>query len=100
MIKKIWFILECSRVFSIQMSIFSWLVAFLYGVTQGGNIIFGILALVGIILGQLATNLFDDYMDYKELSKDPDFLNSAQKSKCRYITDGTFTLNQVLAIVI
>ena len=100
MIKRIWFILECSRIFSVPMALFSWLVAFVYGFTKGGNVVFGILALLGIALGQLATNLFDDYLDYKVLSKDPEFLNSAQKSKCRYITDGSMSLNQTLLVVI
>ena len=63
------------------------------------NIFYGILALIGICLGQLATNLFDDYIDYKKLEK-LGTLNNQTKSKCKYIKDGLATLNDVLIVVI
>ena len=98
MIKKILFWLENSRIFTVPMSIFSWLVIFTYALNHGGNIFYGILALIGICCGQLATNLFDDYVDYKELLK-KGTLNKQTKSKCKYITNGQATLNQVLLVV-
>lgn len=100
MIKKICYILECSRVFSVPMSIFSWLVVFTYGLTQGGNAIFGVLALIGIVFGQLATNVFDDYCDFKDISKKADFVEVTHKTKCRYLVDGIYSLNQTLGLVI
>lgn len=97
--KQILFWLNNSRIFTIPISIFSWLVAFTFALTQNGNVIYGILALIGICLGQLATNLFDDYIDYKELLTSG-ALNSQTKSKCLYIKNGEATLNDVLKVVI
>ena len=56
MFNRIWFWLKNSRVFTVPMSIFSWLVVFIYAATQGGNVFYGILCLIGICFGQLATN--------------------------------------------
>ena len=98
MIKRILFWLENSRLFTVPMSIFSWIVIFTYAYYHGGNIFNGILALIGICLGQLATNLFDDFVDYRELLK-KGTLNQQTKSKCKYITEGKATLNQVLLVV-
>ena len=98
MIKKILFWLENSRLFTVPMSIFSWLVIFTYALNHGGNKFYGVLALIGICLGQLAANLFDDYVDYKALLK-KGTLDKQTESKCRYITDGRATLNQVLLVV-
>lgn len=94
MMKKIWFWLQNSRLFSLPMAILSWLVIFVYSLKFDGNILNGVLALVGISFGQLATNLFDDYMDYKHLT------DNSQQCKCSYIKDGKVTLNDVLKVVI
>ena len=96
--RQITFWLNNSRVFTVPMSIFSWLVAFTFAITQGGNWVYGVLALFGICLGQLATNLFDDYIDYKALEKSG-VLSSQTKSKCLYIKNGQATLNDVLKVV-
>ncbi len=98
MIKRILFWLENSRIFTVPMSVFSWLVIFTYAYNHGGNVLNGILALIGICFGQLATNLFDDYVDYKELQK-KGTLKQQTESKCKYITNGQATLNQVLGVV-
>lgn len=90
----IWFWLKNSRIFSLPMAILSWLVIFVYAFKNGGNIINGITALIGISFAQLATNLFDDYMDYKNLP------TNSQTCKCAYIKEGKATLNEVLKIVI
>lgn len=90
----IWFWLKNSRIFSLPMAILSWLVIFVYALKSGGNIINGIIALIGISFAQLATNLFDDYMDYKNLPP------NSQTCKCSYIKDGKATLNDVLKVVI
>lgn len=95
---RIWFWLENSRIFTVPMSVFSWLVVFVLGLSNNGNIFYGILALVGICCGQLATNLFDDYVDYKKLVK-LGTLEYQTKSKCAYITNGQASLNDVLKVV-
>ncbi len=98
-INRIWFWLENSRIFTVPMSIFSWAVAFVFALTNGGNLFYGCLALIGICFGQLATNLFDDYVDYKKLEK-MGTLNEQTKSKCKYIKNGEATLEQVLKVVV
>lgn len=94
MINKIWFWLQNSRIFSLPMTLLSWLVIFVYSLKFGGNIVNGCLALIGIACGQLATNLFDDYVDYKKLA------DNVQKCKCAYIKEGKATLEDVLKVVI
>ena len=89
---KVWFWLKNSRFFSLPMTFLSWLVVFTYSLP--GDILNGILALIGISFVHLATNLFDDYVDYKNL---PD---NCQQSKCLYIKEGKATTNDVLKVVI
>ena len=67
MIDKILFWLKNSRIFSLPMTVLSWLVVFAYAIKHDGNIFNGIIALIGIACAHLATNLFDDYVDYKSL---------------------------------
>ncbi len=98
-LKKIWFWLENSRIFTVPMSVFSWLVAFTFAYTNGGNVFYGILALIGICLGQLATNLFDDYVDFKKLEQ-LGTLENQTKAKCKYIKNGEASLSDVLRVVI
>lgn len=90
----IWFWLKNSRIFSLPMAILSWLVIFVYALKNGGNILNGVIALIGISFAQLATNLFDDYIDYKNLPP------NSQQAKCSYIKEGKATLNDILKIVI
>ena len=94
MIKNICFWLKNSRLFSLPMTFLSWLVIFVYSLKLGGNVLNGVLALVGISFAHLATNLFDDYVDYKSLPE------NSQKCKCAYIKDGSATINDVLKVVI
>ena len=94
MIKNIYFWLKNSRLFSLPMTLLSWLVVFVFALKQGGNTINGLIALIGIACAHLATNLFDDYVDYKALPE------NSQKCKCAYIKDGRATLNDVLKVVI
>lgn len=94
MIKKILFWLENSRLFSLPMTLLSWLVIFVYSLKLGGNVLNGLVALIGISCAHLATNLFDDYLDYKKLT------DNSQKCKCAYIKDGKATLKDVLVVVI
>ena len=88
MLKKTITILECSRIFSLPMTIMSWLVVFTYSAINMGNLKYGLIALVGLCFAHLGTNLIDDYFDYKYLIKMVDFdkkeyLKISQKTKCR-----------------
>lgn len=94
MIKNICFWLKNSRLFSLPMTLLSWLIIFVYSLKLGGNVLNGVLALVGISFAHLATNLFDDYVDYKNLPE------NSQKCKCAYIKDGSVTISDVLKVVI
>lgn len=94
MIKNICFWLKNSRLFSLPMTLLSWLIIFVYSLKLGGNVLNGVLALVGISFAHLATNLFDDYVDYKNLPE------NSQKCKCAYIKDGSATISDVLKVVI
>lgn len=86
------------------MTFFSWLVIFCYGLKHSGNIIYGILALAGICLCHLATNLFDDYIDFKTLKKtvknDIVTLPNTQKGKCAYLLSGIVSEADVLSTVV
>ena len=93
-IEKICFWLKNSRVFSLPMTLLSWLVIFVYSLKLNGNILNGFIALIGISCAHLATNLFDDYVDYKNLTE------NSQKCKCAYIKDGQASLKDVLKVVI
>ena len=103
MLNKIMTILECSRVFSLPMTIMSWLVIFVYSLLHGGNMLYGFIAFVGICLVHLAANVFDDYFDYKALIKQVNFdkkeyLRNSQKTKCRYIIAGRIKPYEVLIL--
>lgn len=100
MIKRIWFWLNVSRLFSLPMTILSWLVIFVYSLQSGGNILNGILALVGISAAHLATNLADDYFDYKKMLADGNMMSTVVKNKCAYIKNGEAAINDVLRVVV
>lgn len=95
---KIWF--ECARGYSIILTVLALAVAFTCGVKGGGNIWLGLLCALGIELGHIATNLIDDYFDYKIISSDKNFTNTVQKSKCRLLFDGTISIKALLTAII
>lgn len=99
MLNKILFWLNNARLFSLPMTLMSWIIIFTYSLKEGGNFINGILALIGIAFAHLATNLFDDYIDYKTLSTNKEFMENTVKSKCSYIKDGKATPNDLLKVV-
>jgi len=104
MFRKLFCIFECSRIFSLPMSILSWLIVFMYSISDSGNIFYGILTLIGICFAHLGTNLIDDLIDYKYLMKSVDFdkktyLQNSQKTKCRYLVSGALTEKQVIFII-
>lgn len=93
--------LECVRAYSIPITVMSWAVIFAYGVKMGGNIWLGLLAGLGIELAHLATNLVDDYLDYKIILRDQNFHNTVQKGKCRLICQNIISHKQIgIAIII
>ena len=57
-----WF--KTTRAYSLPMSIMSWSVPFVFGITDKGNILYGIIALIGIIFAHLGVNMFDDFVDF------------------------------------
>ena len=54
---KLWFV-EISRGYTLLMSVCPWLVAFVIGGKNGGNILYGILALIGLVCAHLGTKVF------------------------------------------
>lgn len=101
MLSKTITILECSRIFSLPMTIFSWLIVFTFSLVDSGNVCYGLLALVGLCFAHLGTNLLDDFFDYKFLIKQVDFnkdeyLRNSQKTKCRYLISGILNEKQLL----
>lgn len=104
MFGKILSILEYSRYFSLPMTILSWLIIFVYSLTDSGNVWYGFVSLIGICFVHLGTNLLDDFFDYKYLMKKLDFdkgayLENTQKTKCRYIISGLISEKQILKII-
>ena len=95
---KFW--IDNARPYSIPMTFLSWLVAFCYSAKHGGNVLYGIIALIGITLVHLATNLSDDYFDYKRLSCDETYLNNSKEIKCRYLRNGQATIKDLRNIII
>lgn len=103
MINKVVTLMECSRIFSLPMTILSWLVVFTYSVIHSGNPWYGILCLFAICLVHLGANILDDFFDYKSLIRQVDFdkmeyLKNTQKTKCRYLVSGLLTEKQVLEL--
>ena len=104
MLSKIITILESSRVFSLPMTVLSWLLVFVYGLMSSGNVFYGLIAFVGLIFVHLATNLIDDFFDYKYLIKQVDFdkkeyLRCSQKTKCRYLINGMLKESQLITTI-
>ena len=88
MLKQTITLLECSRIFSLPMTILSWLIVFTYATIDSGNIFYGLIALAGLSFAHLGTNLIDDFFDYKFLIKQVDFdkieyLKNSQKTKLK-----------------
>lgn len=105
MLNKTILILECSRAFSLPMTVMSWLVVYTAAVINSGNVLYGLLALPAICFVHLGTNLLDDYFDYKSLIKQVNFdkneyLKNTQKTKCRYMLTGLITENEVICIIL
>lgn len=103
MFARIIFWLKCSRYYTLPMTLFSWLIIFCYAIKNNGNWVYGIIALFGICCCHLATNLFDDFIDFKFLKKkfkgDKIILPNTQKGKCVYLLNGSTTQRTQLFVV-
>ena len=89
-INNIIFWFKNSRPYTIPITTLNFLVVFVYALFNNGNITTGILAYIGVSLVHLATNLSDDYFDYKKLINNSDFC--AKDCKCAYLRDGRATI--------
>ena len=96
-LNNIIFWLKASRVHSLPMAFMSWLVVFCFAIKDGGSLLNGLLALVGILFAQLGVNLGDDYVDY---ISNAGTIQARQKGKCEYLLDGSVSIEQVLRVVI
>ncbi len=99
-IQKTIFWLNNARAYSLPMTVLSWAVIFIFSLKYGGNVLYGIIALFGICLVHMATNLIDDYFDYKILSMNLKYINSAQNCKCEYLKSGKATLDELKKTII
>ena len=103
MFARIWFWLKCSRIYTLPMTLFSWLIIFCYAIKNNGNWFYGVVTLLGICCCHLATNLFDDFIDFKFLKKkfkgDKIILPNTQKGKCAYLLYGSTTQRTQLFVV-
>ena len=95
MLKKITFWLNNARVYSLPITLLNCLVIFIFSLKHGGNPYLGLLAILGSGLVHMATNLIDDYFDYKILAIDEKFINSAQNCKCLYLKNGQATVKEL-----
>lgn len=93
---SIWFI--AVRGYSFPISIMSWVVPFIFSFLKGGNVFYGILALVAIVLLHAGSNIFDDVVDYymekRSIDKGLKQNFNFQKNKCACIFDGSLTFKE------
>lgn len=97
---KIIFWLKAARLYSAPITFLSWLVIFVFSLKQGGSVLAGLISLVGISLVHLATNLIDDYIDYKDLQKDDKFITAGRDCKCAYIRSGEATTKDLRNVIL
>lgn len=104
-LRKIILLMEISRIYSLPMTIMSWLIVFTFALLDSGNAWYGILALFGICFVHLGANILDDYFDYKSLIKQVNFdkqeyIKNTQKTKCRYLVTGFVKEKEVLSAAV
>ena len=93
-------VIKNSRWYSSDMTVFSCLVCFLYALSNDGNVLNGIIAFIGILFAHMATNLYDDYEDYKILCTDSGLTEFAPKVKCVYLKNGISTTKDLLFVIV
>lgn len=100
MIKNINFWLNNARLYTLPITLITWIVAFLYCLKSNGNILNGILALFGISLVHLATNLIDDYVDFKTLNNNKECKQKTKSFKCAYLNNNLATIKDLRNTII
>lgn len=100
--KNFFILLIVGRFYSIPISIVSWIIPFIYSLLDGGNIYYGLLALIGIIFIHMGVNSFDDIIDYikesREIAKGLKNSFDFQEGKCQCLFNGDLTLKQYTII--
>lgn len=97
------FWLNASRWYALPMSVMSWCVPFLFASLDGGNMLYGMVSLVGIIFAHLGVNLFDDFVDYiieqRKIKKGLKKEFGLQRGKCAYLLNEETNLTEVFIII-
>ena len=85
-----WFV-QVSRGYTLPMSLTNWLVVFILGFINGGNILYGFLALIGFAFAHMGTNVFDDFIDH---------ITGSPKQKCKtaHIDSGETNLRTIFIL--
>ncbi len=101
-IKKFRLVFDLCRGYSLPISFMSWLIPFVFALFDNGNIFFGLISLIGILLLHMASNLFDDIIDYlREINAIKKGLRNNfnfQEGKCINILNGNVSLKQAFII--
>ena len=99
--KKLIFWLDCLRAYALPMSFMAWVIPFTFAYTKDGNLLYGLVALLGIICVHLGANLFDDIIDYKRYlkNKETDHSLNLKKGKCKYFLDEQLKLSTAFTVV-
>jgi len=100
MFTKFIFWLNCARVYTLPITVLSWIVVFVYSLKHGGNAIFGILSFIGISLVHMATNLIDDYFDYRVLVNNEKCQKQTKGFKCAYLKNNQATVAELRNVII
>ena len=100
--KKFSILFTACRGYSLPISFMSWLVPFLYAALSGGCRFSGLIALFGILILHMASNIFDDAIDYtiakKKIEKGIQKNFNFQQGKCIYIFSKELSLKQYYII--
>lgn len=95
---KFWFIV--SRAYSFPMSVMSFIIPFLFGMLDGGNVFNGLIAFAGVIFAHAGVNMFDDYADYsmamKAAENGVNTQDIFQKGKCAFLLNGSLKKSSLL----
>lgn len=102
--KKLVFFLQCTRAYSLPMSIMAWLIPFSFACFNSDcgkiNVMYGLLALVGIVCAHLGANLLDDIIDYKSYLKEKKNNKSLnlKKGKCKFFIEKKLSVKKALFV--
>ena len=93
-------VIKNSRWYSADMTVFSCLACFLYALGQNSNVLNGIIAFVGILFAHMATNLYDDYSDYKVLFENPRAIEFVPDVKCDYLRKNISSTKDLMVVIV